>query len=110
MYDVAVIGAGPAGTTLARLIGRQYRVLLVEKRPLDGPAKPLLGKCCGGLLAPDAQGMLSRVVFNPSLRRAVMRLGIQSMDLYGPPDLSSTLRAQGPCELPEVPGFPPSRE
>ena len=31
MYDVAIIGAGPAGTTLARLIGDQYKVLLIEK-------------------------------------------------------------------------------
>ncbi len=61
MYDVAIIGAGPAGAMLARLIGRRYRVLLVEKRPLDGPERFALGKCCGGLLAPDAQGMLSRL-------------------------------------------------
>jgi len=61
MYDVAIIGAGPAGATLARLIGRQYRVLLVEKRRLDGPQTFSLGKCCGGLLAPDAQAMLSRL-------------------------------------------------
>lgn len=61
MYDIAIIGAGPAGAMLARLVGQQYRVLLVEKRPLDGPPKPSLGKCCGGLLAPDAQAMLSRL-------------------------------------------------
>jgi flavin-dependent dehydrogenase len=61
MYDMAIIGAGPAGAMLARLIGRRYRVLLVEKRPLDGAEKLALGKCCGGLLAPDAQGMLSRL-------------------------------------------------
>jgi geranylgeranyl reductase len=61
MYDVAIIGAGPAGSMLARLIGQRCRVLLVEKRPLDGPEKPALGKCCGGLLAPDAQRMLSRL-------------------------------------------------
>ena len=61
MYDIAIIGAGPAGATLARLIGRQYRVLLVEKRPLEEPERFALGKCCGGLLAPDAQGMLSRL-------------------------------------------------
>jgi geranylgeranyl reductase len=54
MYDIAIIGAGPAGATLARLVGLRYRVLLVEKNPGDGP-----GKCCGGLLAPDAQRMLS---------------------------------------------------
>lgn len=61
MYDVAIVGAGPAGSMLARLIGQRYRVLLVEKRQLDGPERPSLGKCCGGLLAPDAQRMLSRL-------------------------------------------------
>ena len=51
-YDLAVIGAGPAGTTLARLLGRKYRVLLVDSgRP----------KCCGGLLAPDAQKMIAKL-------------------------------------------------
>ncbi len=59
MYDIAIIGAGPAGTTLARLVGPRYRVLLLEKRPLDASPTPALGKCCGGLLAPDAQRMLS---------------------------------------------------
>jgi choline dehydrogenase-like flavoprotein len=34
MYDVAIIGAGPAGATLARLIGDRYKVLLIEKRQL----------------------------------------------------------------------------
>lgn len=51
MYDVAIVGAGPAGSMLARLIGQRYRVLLIERRPLDGPEKPSLGKCCGGRLA-----------------------------------------------------------
>lgn len=59
MHDVAIIGGGPAGAMLARLIGQCYRVLLVEKRQLDGPEKFSLRKCCGGLLAPDAQAMLS---------------------------------------------------
>ena len=58
MYDVAIIGAGPAGATLARVIGAAHRVLLVDKASEEsrrhGP-----GKCCGGLLAPDAQRMLS---------------------------------------------------
>lgn len=52
MYDIAIIGAGPAGATLARFIACKYRVLVIEK---DGP------KCCGGLLAPDAQKMIARL-------------------------------------------------
>ena len=60
MYDVAIVGAGPAGATLARLIGRRYRVLLIEKRHVEADSGLLAPpKCCGGLLAPDAQRMLS---------------------------------------------------
>lgn len=62
MFDAAIIGAGPAGATLARLIGGKYRVLLVDKRhQLEAPEDFSYGKCCGGLLAPDAQRMLSRL-------------------------------------------------
>ena len=62
MYDIAIIGGGPAGATLARLIGDRYKVLLVEPRRLaDAPAGFAALKCCGGLLAPDAQMMLSKL-------------------------------------------------
>ena len=62
MYDIAVIGAGPAGATLARLIGGQYKVLLIEKRRLPDESEGFAAlKCCGGLLAPDAQMMLSKL-------------------------------------------------
>ena len=61
MYDVAIVGAGPAGATLARLISRDYRVLLVDRRRLDlEPAGCSLSKPCGGLLAPAAQRELAR--------------------------------------------------
>jgi geranylgeranyl diphosphate/geranylgeranyl-bacteriochlorophyllide a reductase len=58
MYDIAIIGAGPAGATLARLMGNRYHVLLVDRRPLLQPAGSGAGKCCGGLLAPDAQRVM----------------------------------------------------
>lgn len=62
MYDVAIIGAGPAGATLARLIGTQYKVLLIDKRPLQESVDIThTGKCCGGLLAPDAQQVLGEM-------------------------------------------------
>lgn len=61
MFDIAIIGAGPAGATLARLVAKKYKVLLIDKRQLtqhasEGFAKT---KTCGGLLAPDAQKMLA---------------------------------------------------
>ncbi|MDW7651727.1 MAG: FAD-binding protein [Bacillota bacterium] len=62
MYDIAIIGAGPAGATLARMIGQHYKVLLIDKRPLADEAQQQAGtKCCGGLLAPDAQNMLGKM-------------------------------------------------
>ena len=57
-FDFAVIGAGPAGSTIARLLARSFKVLLVDARnpaDIDGNYE----KCCGGLLAPDAQKILA---------------------------------------------------
>jgi len=51
MYDIGIIGAGPAGTTLARLLADQYRVLL-----LDSGRQ----KCCGGILNHKAQTALAK--------------------------------------------------
>lgn len=49
LYDFAIVGGGPAGATLARLLATKYRVALIDRK---GPGQQ---KCCGGLLAPDAQ-------------------------------------------------------
>ncbi len=61
MYDICIIGAGPAGSTLARAVASKYRVLLVDRRTLDQPWAPgSAAKPCGGLLAPRAQAELAR--------------------------------------------------
>ncbi len=60
-YDIAIIGAGPSGSTLARLLSRQYKVLLVDRRRLDRDPDGAPGKCCGGLVAPDAQQAIARL-------------------------------------------------
>ncbi|MDY6827638.1 MAG: FAD-dependent monooxygenase [Bacillota bacterium] len=60
MYDIVIVGAGPAGATLARLISSKYKVLIVDKR-FDPAHESIRGKCCGGLLAPDAQKALGRI-------------------------------------------------
>ena len=57
VYDVAIVGAGPAGAVFAKE--------LAEARPdlnvvlIDGQS-PESAKPCGGLLAPDAQKLLAR--------------------------------------------------
>ena len=56
IYDVAILGAGPAGATLARLIGNRFSTAVVDKK---GTATDFR-KPCGGLLSPDAQRALSR--------------------------------------------------
>ena len=62
MYDIVIVGAGPAGSNLARLIGDKYKVLLLDKRDLENEdPKVYTGKCCGGLLAPDAQKMIAKL-------------------------------------------------
>ena len=53
-YDIVIVGAGPAGSTLARLLAKsRYRVLLLNGQREDR------AKACGGLLAPDAQKALA---------------------------------------------------
>jgi geranylgeranyl reductase len=60
MYDIAIIGAGPAGATLARLLRNRYKILLVDKHNYTRNTPRHRYKCCGGLLAPDAQKLLSQ--------------------------------------------------
>jgi geranylgeranyl reductase len=60
MFDIAIIGSGPAGATLARLLGHDMKIALFEKRDTDDDGRyPKNEKCCGGLLAPDAQRALA---------------------------------------------------
>jgi len=57
-YDITIIGSAPAGATLARKLQGHFKVLLVDKRPLDKEPSKLI-KNCGGLIAPDAQKALA---------------------------------------------------
>jgi geranylgeranyl reductase len=60
MFDFAIIGGGPAGSTLARLLAREHKIALFEKRDLESSSHGIRNeKCCGGLLAPDAQNALA---------------------------------------------------
>jgi geranylgeranyl diphosphate/geranylgeranyl-bacteriochlorophyllide a reductase len=74
MYDIAIVGAGPAGATVARMLSTRYRVLLADRRRLDlEPGADSLSKPCGGLLAPAAQRELAR-----------QGLGVDSRAIAGP--------------------------
>jgi flavin-dependent dehydrogenase len=53
-YDIIIVGAGPAGANLARLLNAEkYNTLLI-----DGSYGHK--KVCGGLISPDAQDILAR--------------------------------------------------
>lgn len=81
-YDITIIGAGPSGATLARLLDRRWRVLIVDPRDLAQPDGGLR-KACGALVAPDAQAVLARlglglpkeVLVGPQL------FGVRALDL-----------------------------
>lgn len=66
-YDIAIVGAGPAGCTLARLIADKYSVVVIDpKTDLHDSFK----KPCGGLLSEDAQKALAR--FDLTLPKSVL--------------------------------------
>ena len=66
MFDAVIIGLGPAGSTLARLLAGKYNVLCLDKKVAEGGFE----KPCGGLLAPDAQKILAR--FDLTLPKSVL--------------------------------------
>ena len=57
VYDIAIIGAGPAGSVFAKEIANlrpELKIILIDGQSAK-KSKP-----CGGLLAPDAQKLLAR--------------------------------------------------
>jgi len=83
MYDIIIIGAGPAGSNLARLVSKKKKVLLVDRRNFRNMSS-YNEKLCGGLLAPDAQLMFAKlnlslpnnVLVNPQI------FAVKTVDLY----------------------------
>ena len=57
IYDIAIIGLGPAGSTFARLLNDKYSIIAFDKKLNydNGFRKP-----CGGLLADDAQRFFAK--------------------------------------------------
>jgi len=59
LYDIAIIGLGPAGAMLATLLNSHLKIIAIDKKSSDAQEEGF-HKPCGGLLAPDAQKVLSR--------------------------------------------------
>ncbi len=79
IYDIAVVGAGPAGATFARQVAEDgLKVLLIDGQSEQNP------KPCGGLLAPDAQKVLAH--FDLVLPKNVLSdpqiFSVKTIDLY----------------------------
>lgn len=68
-YDIALVGLGPAGATLARLLNPALSVIAFDRKRA-APDNGGFHKPCGGLLAPDAQKALAR--FGIALPLSVM--------------------------------------
>ena len=57
IYDVAIIGLGPAGSILAKYLDRNNKIIALDKKDIVDSS---FSKACGGMLAPDAQKAFSR--------------------------------------------------
>ncbi len=57
IIDIAIIGLGPAGSTLARELSKKYSIIAFDKKSAEENS---FKKPCGGLLAPDAQKCFAR--------------------------------------------------
>ena len=77
MYDIAIIGLGPAGATLARLLNTKYKIIAIDRK------NHTINKCCGGLLSPDAQKILAQ--FDICLPKDILSdpqiFSVKTMDL-----------------------------
>lgn len=62
IYDIAIVGLGPAGATFARLLNKDFSVIAFDKKHNKNNS---FEKPCGGLLAEDAQRFFSK--FNLTL-------------------------------------------
>jgi len=69
LYDIAIVGLGPAGASLARLVdSKRWRVIAFDRRDPRFPER--CAKPCGGLLSPDALRVLAR--FNLAIPEGVI--------------------------------------
>ena len=79
-YDIAIVGAGPAGAVFAKEIAQarpDLKIILIDGQSPDS-AKP-----CGGLLAPDAQKLLARfdLVLPKSILEDPQIFAVETIDI-----------------------------
>lgn len=77
-YDIVIIGAGPAGANLARLLTDSvHSILLIDGSKYRGE------KVCAGLLSPDAQSLLAKYDYSlPSdLLASPQLFSVRTIDL-----------------------------
>lgn len=79
-YDIAVVGAGPAGSIFVRELAKacpELKILLIDGQQEES-AKP-----CGGLLAPDAQKLLAKfdMVLPKSILEDPQIFAVQTIDV-----------------------------
>jgi len=67
MYDIAIVGLGPAGATIARFLDKKFKIIAID---IKSGADDSFRKPCSGLLATDAQKALSK--FNLTLPKEVL--------------------------------------
>ncbi len=80
IYDIAVIGAGPAGAVFVKEIAQSrpdLKIVLIDGQSPDS-AKP-----CGGLLAPDAQKILAKfdLVLPKSILEDPQIFAVETIDI-----------------------------
>lgn len=81
---IAIIGAGPAGATCARLLSPSHQVTVYDKKWWDG--RPGFMKPCGGLLAPGSQKTLRKqgLVIPESIQVKPQLRHVETFDLDHP--------------------------
>ena len=80
IYDIAVVGAGPAGAVFVKEIAKSrpdLKILLINGQ------SPSSAKPCGGLLAPDAQKLLAKfdLVLPKSILEDPQIFAVETIDI-----------------------------
>ena len=86
MYDIAIIGAGPAGATLARLVSERFKTLVVDRRHMTADSGRPGGfadryRAATRELSRDIfiKGFKRRLIYTPAIRRLCMRIRLGAL-------------------------------